>query len=342
MFKKILLTGAWGFVGSNLADRLYDAKMAEHYVFLDAGFTGSNRKWMDRFQDCRDVSIFKMDLSHQTTHHHLLIQHPDIDCIVHLAAESHVDRSIGNGIPFFYSNVIGTVRLLELARELQLKLFLNFSTDEVCGTRTAAQGPFQPYERKMPRNPYCASKSAQEEAGFSYAITHGIPVLTTRATNIYGRRQYTEKFLPTIITRLMKGEKIPLYGEGLQRREWVHVDDICNAVLMLLKEVVQPEFDFQAQDAHYNIFHIAGEKTYANIDFMKLVIRTFFEVRDGKTFSEDDTYDQFFEFVADRKGHDFCYDLDAQSMKNLGWDAQISLAEGLQNTVRWFLQYYAS
>lgn len=343
MFNKVLLTGAWGFIGSTLADKIYDSKIAKKYVFLDAGFTGANRKWMDRFQDDPNVSILKLDLAKESTYNQLKMQgHNDIDGILHLAAQSHVDRSINDAVPFAISNVIGSVRLLEFARELPIKIFLNFCTDEVMGSRIELEGPFQPHHRKMPRNPYSASKSSQEDFGFAYSITHGVPVVTTRCTNIYGPRQFPEKFLPVIITKLINNEKIPVYGQGLNEREWINVDDACSAVLKLLDFYCgekSGDLMFDPKDAYFHIHHIAGEKTYPNIEFLKKVI-DIYESIIGDSHPENYKYEQYFEFVEDRKGHDFRYDLDASSMTCLGWAPETSLEEGLKSTIEWYLDFF--
>lgn len=344
MYKKLLLTGGAGFIASNLLDRLIKEEIAEQYVVVDALYTGSNREWLQDYIADGKIHFIKGDLSNNTTYHALEVrQHTDVDAILHLAAESHVDRSILDGSGFGKSNVLGTMKLLEWSKDLDLKMFLNFSTDEVMGSRTEAEGPFQPHHRKMPRNPYSATKSAQEDLGFAYSITHGIPVVTTRATNIYGRRQFPEKFLPVIITKLINKEKIPLYGEGLQEREWVHVDDVSNAVIKILEMYCGPGSEglmFDPKDAHHHIHHIAGEKTYSNIEFMKQVIRTYAEINSKTDDVEEPKFNEYFEFVEDRKGHDFRYDLDASSTKRLGWSTEISLEEGLEETIKWYLKFY--
>lgn len=344
MYKKILLTGGAGFIGSNLCRYVIENNLAENVVVIDALKTGSSREWLNDFYDNENFTFLKCDLSDGATYNQLSMQgHDDIDCILHLAAESHVDRSINDAVPFAVSNLVGTTRLLEYARDLGgLRMFLNFCTDEVMGSRTELEGPFQPHHRKMPRNPYSASKSAQEDMGFAYSITHGLPVVTTRCTNIYGPRQYPEKFLPVIITKLIKGEKIPLYGEGLQEREWIHVNDVCSAVEKVLNYYNgegAEERGFKTEDAFFHIHHIAGEKTYPNIDFLKLVIDKYQELSGDEVY-DGWSYDDYFEYVEDRKGHDFRYDLDASSMKMLGWQVETSLEDGLHSTIQWYLDYY--
>lgn len=341
MFNKVLVTGSSGFIGSNLADAIYKEKIAKNYVFLDGGFIGSNKLWMQQYYNCINVSVLKMDLSKPETYNQLIMQgHNDIDCILHLASNTHVDRSISNGIPFVLSNLVGTARLLEFSKNLNLKVFLNFATDEIMGQRTIQQGAYRPYDRKMVRNVYSATKSGQEELGFGYAITHDIPVMTTRCTNIYGRRQYPEKFLPVIITKLLQGEKIPLYGEGLQEREWVHVDDVCRTVINLLTYFWGKDSseEFVTQDAHYNIFHIAGNKTYRNIDFLKLVISKFFMIT--QNIAEIKDFDIYFNKIEDRKAHDFRYDLDAEWVKTKIHTPLISIEQGLEDTINWYIDFY--
>jgi dTDP-glucose 4,6-dehydratase len=285
------------------------------------------------------VQVLKYDLAKEPTYFQLLMNgHTDIDAIIHLAAESHVDRSIQDGMPFIMSNIVGTGRLLEFAKEYlpDLKIFLNFCTDEILGSRTSLEGKYKIGDPKRVRNVYAASKSCQEELGFGYSITHKIPVITTRCTNVFGPKQYPEKFLPVIITKLINKEKIPVYGQGLQEREWVFVEDVIKALIGVLKHVTDKGID--STKAHENIYHIGGERTYANIDFMKKVIDLFCQLNGNE---RSTNYDQYFKFVEDRKGHDFRYDLDCSSTHDLGLKPMTSLEEGLEKTIKWYLEFYA-
>jgi dTDP-glucose 4,6-dehydratase len=337
MFKKLLITGTAGFVASHLADECIERKLAKKYLLLDAGFIGSNFEWNMPHTNREDVEILKYDLSKPNTYDQLLMaNHHDIDGIIHCAAQSHVDRSISDGMPFIFSNVVGTARLLEFAKDnlKDLKIFLNFCTDEAMGQRTEEEGKYKPQDPKRVRNPYAASKSAQEELGFGYAITHKIPVVTTRCSNIYGPRQYPEKFLPVIITKLINGEKIPVYGEGHEEREWIYVSDVINATIGVVVEALSKGID--SQKAHTNIYHIGGEKTYKNIDFVRGVINMFFNYDEN----DDSKYRQYIQFVQNRKGHDFRYDLDCQSTHSIGLGPKTKLEEGLKKTIDWYRKYF--
>jgi dTDP-D-glucose 4,6-dehydratase len=181
-----------------------------------------------------------------------------------------------------------------------------------------------------------ATKSAQEELTYAYSITHKVPTVITRCTNVYGPRQYPEKFLPVILTKLMNEEKIPVYGEGLQEREWVFVEDVVKAVIGVLKHSLDK--GIQSDRVHENIFHIGGETTYANIDFMKMVIDLYCDLHEQPKPTD---YEKYFKFVEDRKGHDFRYDLDCSSTHDIGLKPTTSLESGLRKTIQWYLDFYA-
>lgn len=338
-FEKLLLTGSAGFICSHLTDYCIKNNLAEHYILLDAGKTGSNFAWIRPYAERKDVTILKYNLAKEDTYFQLLMgRHTDIDCILNLASESHVDRSIVDGIPFVISNVLGTARLFEFAKEhlKKLKVFLQFSTDEVLGQRTIKEGKFKTTDRKMVRNIYSATKSCQEELAFSYRITHRVPTIVTRCTNVYGPRQFPEKFLPVIITKLINKEKIPVYGKGLQEREWVYVEDVIKATLGVVDDFLKK--DKEQIIVHENIYHIGGEKTYSNIVFMKQVIDLYMELTNQKEYK----YEDYFHFVEDRKGHDFRYDLDCTSTHSIGLKPNKMLCDGLRETIQWYIDFYKS
>lgn len=323
IFNKTLITGAAGFIGSHVSDLLIEKNISREYILLDAGFTGSNFLWLSTYKDKSNVKILKADLSKDETYEYL----DGIDSVYHIAAESHVDRSINNGIPFGLSNMLGTMKLLEFCKSQDIKFFLNKSTDEVMGQRLEEEGSFKPFDRKMPRNVYSATKSAQEELGFGYAVTHNLPVVTTRCSNIYGPRQYPEKLLPVVITKVMNGEKIPVYGEGLQEREWVFVKDVAVILYSITMNVMS--------DKNYafglnSIFHLGSMKPVKNIDFVKTVLQLM-----GKT-----DYENHITYVEDRKGHDMRYDMDCSTTHSIGLEPVTRLGEGLLATIEWYQAYF--
>lgn len=339
MFNKMMITGHAGFIGSNFLDYAYEKKLAKHFILIDAGLTGSNLGYVRHYSRNENCTMYKRNLADSILYSQLAMGgHDDIDCIVNFAAESHVDRSIDDGIPFIKNNVLAIGELLEFARDLKnLKVFLQFSTDEVMGQRVESGDSFKPYDRKTPRNVYSASKSCQEEMAFGYAITHGVPLVTTRCTNIYGPNQFPEKLLPVIIHKLYNGEKIPVYGQGLQEREWVYVGDVCWMVSELLRMVTE-DGPVDSTMAHDNIFHLGSMKPIKNIDFVSQVIKTYFEMTNRNSLTP--VYPQAKDhilYVRDRKGHDFRYDMNCASTHSVGLVPKVSLDEGLRKTISWYL-----
>ncbi|NLO75227.1 MAG: dTDP-glucose 4,6-dehydratase, partial [candidate division WS1 bacterium] len=240
----------------------------------------------------------------------------EADIVVHLAAETHVDRSIMGGDTAARTNFLGTQVMLETARRVQPRIFLHVSTDEVYGD--CPQGAFIEDQPLRPRNPYSASKAAADHLAYAYHVTYGVPVVISRPANNYGPYQYPEKLVPFFVYRALRGETLPLYGDGQQVRDWLHVEDHCRAMQSLIERGKLGEA--------YNL-PAGNERT--NLTTARLVL------------DELGRSEELIQFVADRPGHDVRYALNGDKVAALGWKPVILWEEGLRATVRWFAQHSA-
>jgi dTDP-glucose 4,6-dehydratase len=232
--------------------------------------------------------------------------------VVHFAAETHVDRSIQGAGDFIRTDVFGTFVLLEAAREAPgLQRFIQISTDEVYGSVPA--GASRETDELRPRNPYSASKAGADRLAYSYWATYGVPVIVTRASNNYGPYQFPEKVIPLFITNAIDGQGVPLYGDGLNVRDWLHVDDHCRAIDLVIERGAPGE-----------VYNIGGGNEVANIDLTRRILRLL------------DRPDALIQPVVDRPGHDRRYCLDTAKLRALGWQPQEEFAGGLQRTVAWY------
>ena len=304
----ILITGGAGFIGSHLARLL--VRRGESVAVLDkltyAG-TLRNLEWCTgragfRFYrgDVRDGGLVRRVMSEAR-----------VETIVHLAAETHVDRSIQGAGRFLETNVMGTHTLLEAAKVSGVKSFVLISTDEVYGE--SLEGSKKETDALRPRNPYSASKAAQEFLAHSYWSTHGVPAVTVRGCNNYGPSQHREKFIPMVISNAMAGRPVPVYGDGLQVREWVHVADFVRAV-----EIVM---DSGGCGEVYNVGSGVEEK---NITVAETLLDELGAPKDLIT------------HVRDRLGHDRRYAVNSERVRALGWSPAISFETGIRQTVKWF------
>jgi dTDP-glucose 4,6-dehydratase len=236
-----------------------------------------------------------------------------IDSIVHLAAESHVDRSIMGSTVFVQTNVAGTGVLLEAAREHGIDRFVHVSTDEVYGS-LGPTGKFTEQTPLHPNSPYAASKASSDLLALAYHHTYGLPVVVTRCSNNYGPYQFPEKLIPLMIINALDNKPLPVYGDGLNVRDWLHVEDHSRAIEVLLKDGKPGE-----------VYNIGGNSEWKNIDIVKLILR---EV--GKP-------ESLISFVKDRPGHDRRYAMDASKIMNaFGWKARFQFEDGLGKTIRWY------
>ena len=235
------------------------------------------------------------------------------DCVVHFAAESHVDRSIEDASAFVKTNVLGTFVLLDSALKHNIKRFVHISTDEVYGSRT--EGSFKETDILTPSSPYSSSKAGSDLLAQSYFITHKLPVVITRCTNNFGPYQHPEKLIPLFITNLLENRKVPLYGTGRNVRDWIYVLDHCKAVDFVLHRGSAGE-----------IYNIGGGAEKANIDITGKILKIL-----GKDSS-------MIEYVKDRLGHDFRYSLDCSKLKALGWVPEHDFDGALHHTVKWYIE----
>ncbi|MDI6704418.1 MAG: dTDP-glucose 4,6-dehydratase [bacterium] len=307
--KRILVTGGCGFIGSNFI-RYILGKYSYEMVNLDAlTYAGNPNNLKDLTSNNRyhfihgrieDVDTVKQAMK-------------GVDAVVHFAAESHVDRSILNAQPFIITNVLGTQTLLDVARESKIERFIHISTDEVYG-QLGVDGKFKEDTPLRPNSPYSASKASTDLLVMAYYHTYGMPVIIARPSNNYGPYQYPEKFIPLMITNLFEDRPIPVYGRGKNIRDWLYVEDCCQAINLILHKGRIGE-----------IYNIGGQSEYRNIDIAKKLINVL---------NKDETY---IKFVSDRPGHDFRYALDISKIKEeLKWQPSLSFEDGLRETITWF------
>ncbi|MFD6508053.1 dTDP-glucose 4,6-dehydratase [Bacillus sp. NPDC060175] len=308
----ILVTGGAGFIGSNFIH--YMLKNYETYKIInyDALTYSGNLNNVKSIQENPNYSFVKGKIQNGELLEHV-IKERDVQVIVNFAAESHVDRSIENPIPFYDTNVIGTVTLLELVKKYSHIKLVHVSTDEVYGS-LGKIGKFTEETPLAPNSPYSSSKASSDMIALSYYETYQLPVVVTRCSNNYGPYQYPEKLIPLMVTNALEEKKLPLYGDGLNVRDWLHVTDHCSAIDTVLHKGRVGE-----------VYNIGGNNEKTNIDVVEQIIKLL-----GKSKKD-------IEFVTDRLGHDRRYAIDAQKMKNeFEWEPRYTFEQGLKETVEWY------
>ena len=308
---RMLITGGAGFIGSEFVRQ---AVRKGHRVVVVDKLTYAGD--LERLNEVRkDITFYKADISNQEFIEHIFEkENPEV--IVHFAAESHVDRSLLDPYPFISSNVLGTQVLLEVSKKKGVELFVNMSTDEVYGD-LGKEGTFTEESPLKPNSPYSVSKASADMLGRAYHRSFGLPVITIRASNNYGPWQYPEKFVPVIILKALQDEKIPVYGDGSNVREWLYVEDCAEGIMAAIEKGKPGE-----------IYNIGSKEEKQNIEVAKAILKLL-----GK--GED-----LIEFVKDRPGHDFRYSLDTtKANKELGWEAKTSFDEGLKKTIEWYIEH---
>jgi len=324
--KKLLVTGGAGFIGSNFIHHWVQNHPQDRVINLDAlTYAGNleNLKGVDGSANYRFVhgNICDTDLIRR------LFDEERIDYVVHFAAESHVDRSITGPEAFISTNIHGTFNLLEAARKtwgdnLQGCRFLHVSTDEVYGSLTTEAPAFQESTPFAPNSPYAASKAASDHLVRAYFHTYGLPVVTTNCSNNYGPYQFPEKLIPLVIMNSLEDKPLPVYGDGLNIRDWLHVDDHCRAIDRVLHAGELGE-----------TYNIGGCNEWTNIDIVRLICTTLDEMRPGKK-----PRSELITFVKDRPGHDQRYAIDASKiMAELDWKPEYTFETGIRQTVKWYL-----
>ncbi len=312
--KRLLITGGAGFIGSEFVrqavKRGYKASVIDKLTYAGD---------LKRLHDIeKDISFYKTDISNKDFIEHVFNREKP-DAVIHWAAESHVDRSIMDALPFLNTNILGTQALLELSLKHGVEKFINISTDEVYG-ELKETGQFYETTQLNPNSPYSVSKASADMLGRAYHRTFGLPVITVRPSNNYGPWQYPEKLIPVVILKALRAlnnenEKIPVYGTGQNVREWLFVSDCADAVFKILEQGQTGE-----------IYNVGSGEEKKNLDVVKSILKIL-----GK--SED-----LIEFVKDRPGHDFRYSLNSSKIsEKLGWKKKTSFEKGIEDTVQWYI-----
>ncbi|BFH67240.1 dTDP-glucose 4,6-dehydratase [Paenibacillus dendritiformis] len=311
--KRLLVTGGMGFIGSNFILYMLARHPEIHITNLDALTYAGNPDNLQHIADRGAYRFIRADITDAAAVEQIM-EEGAFDAIVHFAAESHVDRSIADPESFVRTNVLGTFRLLESARRHPVSRFIHVSTDEVYGT-LGSTGLFTEDSPLLPNSPYSASKAGSDMLARSYARTYGMPVIITRCSNNYGPRQFPEKLIPTIITQAIQDRPIPVYGDGSHVRDWLYVDDHCAAIDAALKHGQPGE-----------VYNIGGHQERTNLEVVRMVLNEL-----GKP-------ESLIAFVSDRPGHDLRYAIDPRKTeRELGWSPSVGLADGMKQTVAWYI-----
>lgn len=307
---KILITGGCGFIGSNFVRYILNEYPHYEIINLDALTYAGNLENLRDIEESPRYSFIRGRIEGAATVKAVI---KGVDCVVNFAAESHVDRSILDAQPFLITNVIGTHILLEAARAVSIKRFIHISTDEVYGT-LGDEGKFTEETPLRPNSPYSASKASGDLLVRAFYETYKFPAIIVRPSNNYGPYQFPEKFIPLMITNLLEGKPIPIYGRGENVRDWLFVEDNCRAIDAILHDGKVGE-----------IYNVGGDGEKRNIELAKKILAIL-----GK----DDSY---ITFVKDRPGHDFRYALDNSKIeREIGWRPSVKIEEGLEKTIQWY------
>ena len=306
---EVLVTGGAGFIGSNFVHYALATHPDWRVTTLDKlTYAGRLENLQDVLHDPRH-SFVRGDIADAAVAGRLVERS---DVVVHFAAETHVDRSIQGAADFIQTDVVGTYVLLEAAhRAPHLQRFIQISTDEVYGS--VLQGSSRETDELKPRNPYAASKAGADRLAYSFWATHGVPVCIARPSNNYGPYQFPEKVIPLFITNALDNLPLPLYGDGLHVRDWLHVLDDCRALDLIIESGVNGE-----------VYNIGGGNEVKNLDLTRRILDL--TERPASLIAP----------VRDRPGHDRRYSLDTTKLRALGWEPQIAFADGLRETVQWY------
>ena len=314
---KLLVTGGLGFIGSNFIIKILEQKSDFEVVNVDAQLSGADKRNLSRIENNKNYQFVNGNITNKRLMEELISK---CDAVVNFAAESFVDRSINDANPFLVSNIRGTFTILDIITK-QKKRMIQISTDEVFGS--LPKGSADEQTKFNPSSPYAATKAAAELLINSFSITHNSDVVITRCTNNYGPRQFPEKLIPKTIILAKQERSIPIYGNGKNLRDWIFVDEHCDAVYEIL-------INGKAGQA----YNISANNEISNVQIVHKILEIM-----GKS-------NDLIEFVEDRPGHDQRYSLDSSKIKNeLGWSTKINFEEGIRKTIEWYeknFSYYES
>jgi dTDP-glucose 4,6-dehydratase len=331
----LLVTGGAGFIGANFILQWLQNN-DEGVLNLDALTYAGNPENLRGVEDSEAYQFVHGDITDTELVQQLFQKHQP-RAVIHFAAESHVDRSIHGPEAFVHTNVVGTQRLLEAARQHWEQLqgeeretfrFVHVSTDEVYGTLAPDDPPFSETTPYAPNSPYAASKAGSDHLVRAYYHTYGLPVVTTNCSNNYGAYQFPEKLIPLVINNALQGKPLPIYGDGLQVRDWLYVEDHCRAIIKVLENGRQGE-----------TYNVGGWNEMANIDIVKTICSLLDELVPRTQNSKLKTqHSELITYVKDRPGHDRRYAIDASKIEQeLGWKPQETFESGIRKTVQWYL-----
>ena len=308
--KTFLVTGGAGFIGSNYIRYMLKKHKDVQIINLDKLTYAGNLENLQDIENDERYKFVKGDIGDETLVNELI---RNVDVIVNFAAESHVDRSIGAPDDFIKTDIFGAFVLLEAARKNHIDRFIQISTDEVYGSTEGAS--FKETDPLMPSSPYSASKTGADRLAYSYYVTYGVPVLITRCSNNFGPFHYPEKLIPLFVTNALKDKPLPIYGDGKNVRDWIYVEDHCEAI----------DFVFR-KGAIGEVYNIGAGNEKTNLEITEYILKKLEKPKSLMT------------FVQDRLGHDRRYSIDSSKLQRLGWKPRHNLEQAMDETIQWYIE----